>query len=76
MKTWAHFLMIRDSEKVQVYLNGELDLDGIAAQTSMGGDLVIGGRTDGLFGWEGKVDEFAIYSKALNKNSFTNRSLK
>ena len=76
MKTWAHLLMIRDGEKVQVYLNGELDMEGFAAQTSMGTDLVIGGRTDGLFGWEGKVDEFAIYSKALNKNTFANRSLK
>ncbi|MFN5289314.1 MAG: hypothetical protein ACK5E4_04405 [Planctomycetia bacterium] len=57
-------------------MNGEVDMEGIAAQTSKGSDLVIGGRTDGLFGWEGKIDEFAIYSKALNKNTFANRSLK
>ena len=68
-RTWNHVVYVRDGKRVSVYLNG-------AAEPELSGELEPGcpdgvtqmffaGRNDRLFGLEGKMDEVALYDRAL-----------
>lgn len=59
-KTWQHLVLVRDGEKVTAYLDGNLAPDAIT------GTLPAGLRKITLTaGFEGKLDEVAIYDHAL-----------
>ena len=62
---WSHVVLVRDGEKLQVYLNGRLEIDGTAAAVTIN-DLLFGGRSDNESNWEGRLDEIAIFDRALN----------
>src|SRR5690606_16062071 len=59
--TWNHAALVRDGDKVQVYLNGNAEPELTAAVTdALGSDsdrLYFGGRSDKQDGWEGRLDE-------------------
>ena len=69
-RTWNHVALVRDSTSVRVYLNGnptpELagEAQGIALHDAE--QVFIGGRFDGVDNFEGKIDEVAIYKRALS----------
>ena len=69
-RTWNHVVYVRDRARVTVYLNG-------VAEPELAGELAPGcppdvtqvffaGRNDRLFGLEGKMDEIALYDRALS----------
>jgi len=59
-KTWHHLALVRDGERVAAYLNGNLAPDVLA------GTLPAGPKKITLAaGFEGKLDEVAIYERAL-----------
>ncbi len=59
-KTWKHLVLVRDGEQVTVYLDGTLAPDAIT------GTLPAGPKKITLaVGFEGKLDEVAIYDRAL-----------
>jgi hypothetical protein len=64
---WQHVVLVRDGDKVRVYLNGQLDLE----TTSSAGGLAdvrqcfFGGRSDNDSNWEGRLDEIAVFDRAL-----------
>jgi len=65
--TWNHVVLVRDGDDVRVYLNGNQEVDG-TAMTSLParvGQCFVGGRCDGDSNFEGRVDETAIYDRAL-----------
>ncbi len=68
-KAWHHVVLVRDGERVRVHLDGRPDpeIDAPFASTLPGGtaSIFLGGRTDGMFGFEGKLDEVAVYERAL-----------
>ena len=67
-RTWNHVVLSRDGKSVAVYLNGqaEPELRVEAERTPPGVEtLWIGGREDGREGFEGKIDEVAVYDRAL-----------
>lgn len=72
-KTWNHLVLVRDGSRVKVFLNGESrpEIDGVASVTMHGGgldyvdDIFIGGRSDNFANFEGKLDEVAVYDRAL-----------
>ncbi len=68
-RTWHHVAFVRKGNHVAVYLNGqrEPDLAGEIVSTvpQANTDFFLGGRNDNLFNWEGKLDEFALFDKAL-----------
>lgn len=70
IKTWQHVVLTRDGGKVAVYLNGnkQPEFAGELAATIPADcrDLFLGGRSDGLFGLEGKLDEVALFDRALS----------
>lgn len=68
-KTWYHLVMTRDGESVRVYLNGNSrpEISGEAAIGYADGvkQLFLGGRSDSLFSFAGKIDEVAVYDRVL-----------
>jgi hypothetical protein len=63
--TWQHVALVRDGGKVRAYLNGQLDLEGDAAPCAIA-TCFFGGRSDHAAGWEGRLDEIAIFPRALS----------
>jgi hypothetical protein len=67
--TWNHVVLVRDDEHVRVYLNGNAEPE-IQARTAAefpdGFDqLFLGGRGDNDSNWEGRLDEIAVFDRAL-----------
>lgn len=68
--TWNHAVLVRDGGHVKVYLNGaekpEIDLESVAKFPSPFESVFIGGRCDRTDNWEGRLDEAAIFDRALS----------
>ena len=66
--SWNHVVLVRSGEKIRVYLNGqaepEIEMDVTAAGGSID-ELFLGGRSDGAANWEGRLDEVALFNRAL-----------
>jgi hypothetical protein len=62
--TWNHLVLVRDGERLLVYLNGKPEFSGQAAEVSIP-QLWLGGRSDSSANWEGRLDEPAIFDRAL-----------
>jgi hypothetical protein len=64
-KTWNHVRLVRQGDQVQVYLNFENDpiISGRASVTRPKDcrDVFIGGRSDNVAKFEGRVADAAIY---------------
>lgn len=66
LKRWYHVMLVRDGARVRVFLDGHLEIDGEAVVTRPEkGQVFVGGRSDGKFGFEGKIDEVAVFDRAL-----------
>jgi hypothetical protein len=72
MKTWHHVILVRDGRKIGVYLNGEPEISGHADPTS-GDELFVGGQADSSNSFEGKIDEVAVYRRALKQDEIARR---
>ena len=69
LRTWNHVALVRDGQKLCVYLNGKSQPE-ITADAKPGNEpgvpqIFVGGRSDGLANFEGKLAEVAIYDRAL-----------
>jgi len=62
--TWNHLVFVRDGERFLVYLNGNPELSGQSAEVSIP-RIWLGGRSDNSANWEGRLDEPAIFPRAL-----------
>ena len=69
-KTWYHVALVRQGRKVAVYLDGnrEPEIAGQVgvAEPSAPEHVLIGGRNDNFANFAGKIDEVAIYDRALS----------
>lgn len=67
-RDWHHVVLVRENEKLTVYLDGKKEIESEATWTLPDGanDVFFGGRSDGMFGLEGKLDEIALYPIALS----------
>jgi len=68
-QTWHHVALVRQGTKVTVYLDGNTTPE-IAGRARVdpgerAGRIFIGGRSDTFANFEGKIDETAIYARAL-----------
>ena len=71
-QTWYHVVLVRRGKEVSVYLNGKAKPE-IAGQAHVvPGERVqqvfIGGRNDNFANFEGKIDEVAVYGRAMNSD--------
>jgi putative membrane-bound dehydrogenase-like protein len=68
-RAWHHVVLVREGKKVRVHLDGraEPEIAGDFQHTVPAGKrtVFLGGRNDNLFGLEGRVDEVALYDRAL-----------
>ena len=68
-KTWHHVALVRDRRQVVVYLDGdpkpEIAGEAEVDESGRSGMLSIGGHMGGLASFEGKIDEVALYDRAL-----------
>lgn len=69
LRAWHHVVLVRDGARVRVHLDGraEPEMAGeFAADVPAGArGLFFGGRNDNLYNFEGKLDEVAVYARAL-----------
>ena len=67
LKHWHHVVLVREGTKVRVHLDGQAqpDMEGELPVVVPGDALFIGGRADNFANWEGKLDEFAVFDRAL-----------
>jgi hypothetical protein len=65
---WQHVVLVRDRDIVRAYLNGALEFETrIPASFPPGFDRhFFGGRSDNASNWEGRLDEIAIFARALS----------
>jgi hypothetical protein len=64
---WQHVVFVRDGQTVRVYLNGQLEIETKAAANFPAGfdQCFFGGRSDNDSNWEGRLDEIAVFNRAL-----------
>jgi hypothetical protein len=64
---WHHVALVRDADRWHTYVDGKPDGTGTWAPEGAAGDVVfLGGRSDGADSWEGRLDEIAIFDRALD----------
>jgi hypothetical protein len=63
--TWQHVVLVREGVKVRLYLNGKLEIEGESKAASAIPSCFFGGRSDHAADWEGRLDEIAVFDRAL-----------
>lgn len=68
-KTWNHIALVQDGERVAVYLNGNREPEISFSDSSLAKvrskQIFIAGDASNAANFEGKIDEVAIYNRAL-----------
>ena len=67
--SWTDITLVRDGETVTVYVNGKPEIT-TKSPADFPADFhqwFIGGRSDNRDNWEGKLDEVAVFDRALTK---------
>ncbi|MBI5685011.1 MAG: LamG domain-containing protein [Verrucomicrobia bacterium] len=64
---WQHVVLVRDGQTLRVWLNGQLEIVAKAAANFPAGldQCFFGGRSDNDSNWEGRLDEIAVFNRAL-----------
>lgn len=66
-RTWHHVALVSDGATVHVYLDGRLEIEAPRPPARHAPRLLLlGGRPDGTSGLEGKLDEVALFDRALD----------
>jgi hypothetical protein len=69
--TWSHVVFVREADRVRVYLNGqsepEIDVPCPAGFPAEFDQFFLGGRSDNQANWEGRLDEAAVFNRALSE---------
>ncbi len=65
---WNHQVVVYDGQRVKEYINGELARDAAATGERLGAGLPleVGGWSQYGFGFDGQLDEFRVYKRALS----------
>lgn len=64
---WHHVAVVRRGTGVKAYLNGRLEIDATLPGTEAARpeEWFFGGRSDNAANWEGRLDEVAVFDRAL-----------
>lgn len=67
LPTWSHLVLVRNQDEAVIYLNGALEAAGKLVPThQMSPDAFLGGRSDNFANLEGRLDEVALFDRALS----------
>jgi hypothetical protein len=72
-RTWTHVCFVRDDGVVRLYLDGNEEVTVRMALAVKPDALVVGGRPDKTFGFEGRIAEVAVYDRALTAKEIATR---
>ncbi|MEZ6052087.1 MAG: LamG domain-containing protein [Planctomycetaceae bacterium] len=68
--TWHHVALVRNGNEVRIYLDGnaspEIEVTSSARSLADISNLIFGGRGDHESTWEGRLDEIAVFDRALS----------
>jgi len=64
---WHHATIVRENDVVRVYLDGQLQIEAKASALQPVQSLYLGGRHDNQSNWEGRLDEAAVFGRALTQ---------
>ncbi len=64
---WHHVALVREGTEVRVYLDGKLDIEAhdVPPVPREVTSWFFGGRCDNQANWEGRLDEIAVFARAL-----------
>ncbi|MCP5556454.1 MAG: hypothetical protein H7A55_01760 [Verrucomicrobiaceae bacterium] len=62
---WVNVVLVVDGTTARVYLNGNLEIEGEVAPCKIPQSF-FGGRSDNESNWEGRLDEIAVFDRALD----------
>lgn len=67
-RSWNHVVMIRDGERVQVFLNGDphAEIDSTIEVTTNSDDFFFGARSDFFAPLQGNIAQLALFNRALD----------
>lgn len=69
LKSWNHVVLSRTGNRVRVYLNGgkspEIESESDIGNLSDSSIIMLGGKPNDSSTWEGKLDEWAVYPRAM-----------
>ncbi len=67
LNTWYHLVLVRERAAVRVYLNGNPtpEIAGEAGEPATEPGVMIGGHGDTTASFEGRIDEVAVFGRAL-----------
>jgi len=68
LKEWVYVVVTRNGDKVSLYIDGRLDVEGEIRLTDSASEpfITIGNRCDRFSGFEGKMTETALYDRVLS----------
>ncbi len=73
---WNHVVLVQDNHSVKIYLNGnetpEIETTLNNVDQHFINSFFLGGRSDNQSNWEGRLDEIAVFNRALNKSEIKN----
>lgn len=73
IRSWTHAAFVRNGENVRVYLNGKREIEAALPRKVKPDTLLVGGRPDKRFGFEGRLAEVAVYDRALTADEIAAR---
>ncbi|PQO38130.1 PVC-type heme-binding CxxCH protein [Blastopirellula marina] len=66
--TWDQVAVVRAGKTIRVLRNGELEIETKADLPESGNVVIIGGQASKSDSWEGRLDEVAIFNRALTSD--------
>jgi len=73
---WQQVVFVRDGQAVRVYLNGQLEIETKITAPASTGECFFGGRSDNDSNWEGRLDEIAVFNRALTASELARLTAK
>ena len=73
-------MLVREGQTVRIYLNGdahpEIEAKAITDDAFLADQWFFGGRCDNDSNWEGRLDEIAVFDRALSTEEVEELALK